>query len=178
MDARPGGVATVLVLLALSGCAAFARSEPIVYWDPRAPRIDRPLVVEPAVNATGFALDPDIAGTVADELRTRLRDRNLIRDSASGSTADAIAVRTFVIAYDPGNAVQRWAAPGWGTTYCTLRTTLVDQRTGETVGEIVVDKSVGVGGFYTVGADRWIVGATVDEIADEIARKLGTEERP
>jgi hypothetical protein len=66
----------------------------------------------------------------------------------------------------------RWLATGAGRTQATVRTSLIDKMTGESIGEIVIDEAVSSGGLFSVGADKYILEVVAKEISNVIDKKI------
>lgn len=159
----------LLVSLLASGCA----STPAVRMESAEPlKKYGTFEVGPVTNDTGKTYDFDIAGELGNQIRSHLESKGYTVASGSGGTDDALIIRSSITSYEPGNAFKRWLAPGAGKTQATVLTSLVDKRTGATVGEMLSAEAVGGGGLYTVGADRWILKAIAEGVVKQIEERM------
>lgn len=157
----------VLVVFALiAGCA---KGKPMAWFDKESSWAGYGAIeVEPVVNETGKSYDFDVAGELTKAIRARLSDKGDAIAEYPFQEEGVLVLKSALTLFQPGNAFKRWLLRGYGTTACRVKSTLIDKATGKIVGEIVVEKSVSTGGWYTVGANTRVVG----EIADDIVLKL------
>ncbi len=90
---------------------------------------------------------------------------------ADGSTVNVITLVPTIVDYEPGNAFQRWLAPGAGTTKLTVKVDL--EQGGESLGIIRARRTIEMGGIYTIGDWRSIFGPVAGDVVDELQKKLG-----
>ena len=76
-------------------------------------------------------------------------------------------VKVELVDYAPGNAFARWLLPGAGATKLKAVATVVDSE-GSRAATIPVERSIGFGGAYTIGAWKYVF----DEVAVEMVRLL------
>ena len=155
--------------LLLVGCSA----PPELVMQPGASLSGRILLaVAPAVNDTGQTYELDIAGVFTDDLASALRSKGYIVTDSNTAPADAVIVQCSFITYAPGNAFQRWLAPGWGATEATVKTSLIDKNTGSVVGGMLTRKQVESGGLLSLGAYKYILQRVADDVAEAIDKKI------
>ena len=78
-------------------------------------------------------------------------------------------INVTLLDYAPGNAFHRWLMPGLGATKLSV-VAEVAYAQGPALAEIPVERSIGFGGAYTVGAWRYVF----DEVAVAIVDALAT----
>jgi hypothetical protein len=161
---------SAVVLLLLFGCTA---APPELSLQPGASLSGvKLLAVAPVSNDTGQTFELDIAGILTDDLASALRLKGYtVTDTNSASPAPVIVQCNF-ISYAPGNAFQRWLAPGLGPTVATVKTLLIDKNTGDVLGGMVTRKEVTRGGLFSVGAYRSILQGVAREVAEAIDNKV------
>jgi hypothetical protein len=128
--------------------------------------------VLPVVNETGTILEFDVPGEITTQLTQNLKQEGFVVTDGKQSADAILVIRTSLLAYEPGNAFARWAVPGAGKTNCTIKSMLVDKKTGKTRGEILVPKEIGTGGLYSIGADKRILGDVAATMVDELKKIL------
>lgn len=138
----------------------------------------RAVEVLPVSNDTGKTfekkLDFDVAATLTEFIRAELRESGYVIVERPSTTGECILVRSSLVAYQPGSAGMRWVGGGAGITQATVRATLIDNRTGEMLGEIVAAGQVTVGGLYTVGANKNILKRLAKGIAKELRARTAS----
>ncbi|MDR1081713.1 MAG: DUF4410 domain-containing protein [Deltaproteobacteria bacterium] len=85
--------------------------------------------------------------------------------AAEGPAPWTIAVD--IIKYEPGNAFSRWLMPGAGSTKLST-VAYISDKNAQQVAKISVERSIGFGGAYTIGAWKYVF----DEVATEIVDTL------
>ncbi len=116
-------------------------------------------------NASTSALGPDILTKMKTSLESQLLKR-CFKVARVGK--GKYVLKTTILTYEPGSALKRWIMPGWGATLLRAKSSLAKGADKKTIAEIDFDGNVTAGGFYTVGADKYIV----DWFGEELAKKL------
>ena len=130
-------------------------------------------MAEPAHDGSGQQLSDGFLSDFAAEIRTKLRERGLeVLPQDALPHPDSIKVQVTVTKFAPGSALERWAAPGMGSTVCIARATISESLTGKIIGEILSWRDVSAGGLFSVGAKEYIPPATADSIADALADEV------
>lgn len=126
--------------------------------------------VLPVSNDTGKTFEEkfDVAATLTEFIREQLEEDGYVIVVQPPTSTECLVLRSSLVTYQPGSAAKRWVGGGAGITQATLRTTLIDNRTGEMLGEIVAAGQVTAGGFYTVGAKKSILKRLAKGIAKEL----------
>jgi len=128
--------------------------------------------ITPVSNDTGKTLDFDVAAAITQHLRSLMQSKGYrLADTVAGSD-DVLILKSSLAEYESGSALVRWFATFEGATICTVRSSLIDKRTGNALGEIIVPRIVSGGGLYSVGADRWILGVVASDIVDEVDKRI------
>jgi hypothetical protein len=105
-------------------------------------------------------IDLKLAMTAA--LRKALTEKGAFAEQESQWT-----VAVEIISYAPGNAFARWLFPGAGATKLSVVAYVLDDS-GQQAAKLLVERSIGFGGAYTVGAWKYVF----DEVAREIVETL------
>ena len=163
-------VLLVLLSVFIGGCATGA---PVVWVDKNASLSGyKALEVTPVVNETGKTFEFDVVSEITKQLKEHLIKEGYVISDDGKSGDDILVIRSYLIGYEPGNALNRLAVAGAGKTHCTIKSVLVDRRTGKTQGEILVPKEIGTGGLYSIGADKRILGIVAEDMVDELKKKI------
>jgi hypothetical protein len=120
-------------------------------------------------NVTGKEFgEVDVVAMFKDCFTERLQKQNLLSEDPKGQR---LIFDTKITEYEPGNAFKRWLLPGYGSTILGVNCDMKDAETGKLIGTIDARRTVSMGGGYTIGAWRTIVG----EVADDVVSKLKQE---
>jgi Domain of unknown function (DUF4410) len=161
----------VAALLLSAGCTA--PSPPELTMQPGASlSASTLLAVAPASNDTGQTYELDITGVFTDDLRSALRSKGYTVADSNTAPPNAVIVQCSFISYAPGNAAQRWIFPGLGPTEATVKTSLIDENTGNVLGGMLTRKEVTGGGLLSVGAYKFILQHVANDVADAIDKKI------
>jgi hypothetical protein len=146
-----GGVALLLMSLALAGCAGSVNpptlmSAPTTKFDPSTVAIGR----VSAQAAPGVAMTPEdlrrISGLVQAELASSYPDRLI---SAGGPRrSGGVNIKLVFTQYDAGNAFARAMLAGLGQIHIDAKVFLTDIATGRTVATFEASKTFAWGGLY------------------------------
>lgn len=157
----------------LAGCYA---AQPVVSIDTAA-SFDHFQAVEvlPVVDKTARTYEFDVAQTLTQKIKEQLKEQGLVVVEGSAENRDILSVSSSLIAYEPGNAVTRWAAAPFvpaGKTQATVKTTLTDKKSGAHLGYLATAEVVSGGGLYSAGADKWILDVVAKGVANEISQRM------
>ena len=160
-----------LFLLLLGGCVATGK--PMVWVEKNASLTGyKVFEVIPVLNETGKTFEFDITDTLTQNLKARLRDKGYIVTEENVETENVLILKSNLIGYELGSAFQRWVLPGAGTTQSTVKSSLIDRKTGKILGEIVTAKAISEGGLFSIGADQRILEIVTIDIINEIDKKV------
>ena len=126
---------------------------------------------------TGEAFEIDVPGEIAKNIKSGLKEKGYMLQDDTQVTAHALVIQTHLLKYEPGSALERWLGSGMGRARCTIRSFLVDKKTGNVLGEIVVSEAVSEGGLLSVGAGSWILGTVAQNLVEEVDRLIKGHER-
>ena len=118
------------------------------------------------VDETGFSFPADekdkivLSEAMAAALKKALTESGIIADGQ-------LLINVTLTEYAPGNAFKRWLMPGAGATKLNVVAYVVDQE-GTKMATIPVERYIGMGGGYTVGAWKYVF----DEVATAIVQSL------
>lgn len=76
---------------------------------------------------------------------------------------DDYRIETEILVYEPGNAFKRWLMPDWGSTKFVTKSLIYDKN-NTLIATVPVERSIGFGGAFTIGAWKDVI----DEVAKEI----------
>jgi hypothetical protein len=158
-------ISAVLLLFAIP-CSA----DPIVWLDDKVDLNGRTtFYLSPVRDETGKKFDIDPAAIVFAALLDGLRTGDMKLLEQKGGTANAaIAIEARLMDYETGSAVDRWAFPGLGATWCVVRAILSDPASGRVLGEVVSHELVSAGGLFSIGAEERVPKNVGREIAEAI----------
>jgi hypothetical protein len=121
--------------------------------------------IEPCVDRTGTR-GRDLGNEATKLLTERLRVLGsfALRDDA------ALVLSCEVTQFAEGSAVKRWLMPGWGSTVGQIAVMLSNAKDQSAALIVQGNATVSAGGFYTVGAEDYILKSA----ADDVIKKLQT----
>jgi len=131
--------------------------------------------VQPVQNETGKTYEFNVSNTLTQNIKSKLRNKGFLVSDGTAISEKVLTIKSSLLSYEPGSALKRWFAPGFGKTQATVRTLLIDKKTGKVFGEFVSADTVSAGGLYSAGADKRILDAIATGIADEIEKKVKGE---
>jgi hypothetical protein len=106
----------------------------------------------------------DLKQTMIEALTQALKDKGALGDESN------YVINVEVLDYKPGNAFARWLLPGAGATKLKVVASILDQNK-VTVATIPVERSIGFGGAYTIGAWRYVFHEVATEIVGYLTNK-------
>ena len=101
----------------------------------------------------------NLAQSLKDALDICLQKENMMGND--------YVIKTTIVHYDPGNAFKRWLMPGYGSTELKTRSEVYDKE-NKLIAVIPVERYVGFGGVFSIGAWKRVI----DEVATEIVNVL------
>jgi len=120
--------------------------------------------IEPCTDRTGLAVPRDIAAEATRSLSEKISESGLYEIRSDGDLMLSCDVERFA----EGSALKRWIWPGWGATKAKI-TVMIWEQPSQTVLAILSSiASVEAGGFYTIGADRYIIGVAINDIVNKL----------
>ncbi len=125
---------------------------------------------------TGEAFEIDVPGEIAKNIKSGLQEKGYMLQDDTQVTAHALVIQTHLVKYEPGTD-RRWFGSGTGRARCTIRSFLVDKKTGNVLGEIVVSEGVSVGGRFSERAGSKILGIVAQNLVEEVDSLIKGHER-
>ncbi len=160
-------------LLLLSACAA--PEKPLAYVEPAAAsRHYAVAIVSPLEKGTSAEVPAALMERTTTRLSQQLEELGFTvpAGQTDAGAQDYILVKPTLERYSGGSAFGRWLGFGAGTATCTLRVELIDGRSKKRVGDVAATQTIDSGGFFTIGAENYIVDRCADVVAKGIAEKL------
>jgi hypothetical protein len=176
-------VVGIFLLLFVVGCAA-QMGKPMVWMEKNVSLAAyKTFEMSPVLNETGKTFEFDVADVLTQHIKSGLREKGFSIAEGTSAPEDRLVIKSSLIRYEPGSAALRTLDPGAGTTHCTVKSALMDKKTGKTVGEVIVAKAItgggpplsGVGvlsGVLSAGADRRILEIVATDITLEIEQRV------
>lgn len=160
----------LLCAMLLGGCGSTVKSSYAPTFQPAlGTSVRMGAVVDAApVENRGEKQDFDIESEMRQQLEKHLAKQGLLAEPGSAGPVVEMTVR--IENYEPGNAFARWLVPGLGATKLSVECVLT--LAGDGVGTITVDRSVAIGGGYTIGEWKEVFEDVARNIAKELNRKL------
>ena len=149
------------LLLLVSFSSACSKSASFDLKDPNAviaPNSD--FMVGEVVDKSGYVPkedDPQV------DLVNSLKNALEKTVESQGIEGDDYRIETEILVYEPGNAFKRWLMPGWGSTKFVTKSLIYDKN-NTLIATVPVERSIGFGGAFTIGAWKDVI----DEVAKEI----------
>ena len=113
--------------------------------------------------------------------RTDAKERDLGKEATQAFVEKLGVTKEFVLkenaryrlaceitGFVEGSALKRWLLPGWGATVGQVSAMLTDSATGEILTLAEGNATVSAGGFYTIGAESYIVPTAVDDVVQQL----------
>ena len=166
--------ACLLLIIILGGCATdptYIKHSAKDNFQKSYTEVD----VRPVKDYSGYEGEFDIAKKMTILIKSALRDKGYTIIEKETANEDALILESRLLNYKPGSAFDRWLMPGAGATQVTMKTIMTDMKTGNQIGDIVTNKSVSVGGLFTVGAEEWILESVAKDLIKEIERRNKAE---
>ena len=182
-------ISLAIAIGVLSGCAA--RQPPQISTEPGVSLAGyKEIAIAPVSNETGQTFDFDFVSAFTDDLKLALRAKGYDVTDPKASSPNTLIVQCSFAKYEPGNRAERAATdvaalaavallpspglllPRAGAAEATVNTTLIDKKTGEALGDMVVTKAVGSGLFGGSDAYSSILVSAANDIADAIDNKI------
>ncbi len=160
----------VILLLTISlsillsvGCGTVRHS--VDLQEDYAIKTDAKIEVGKVTNGTGLTFDIDIEKLLADALEESLREEKLL---STIPREPRLIITSKIAEYEPGNAFKRWLLPGWGSTVLRIECDLMDAN--ELIGSVKAERTVVIGGGYTIGEWKDIFEDVSKDIAKDIRK--------
>lgn len=158
----------------LIGCATAAEPMVSMHQDSSLSRYTL-LEVPPVTDESGQKADFDPASVVTEELRSQLAVHGLTvaaDDTTAGS--DALIVKSSLIAYNPGNPAKAWVGMASGSAEATVKTTLIDKKSGDVIGTMITPQNETAGLYgYAIPLSRLVLKSVAKGIADDLSKRIG-----
>ena len=126
-----------LFLMFIVGCVT-APTKPMVQIEKDVSLAGyKAIEVIPVINETGKTFEFDVADKLTQLIKSKIKEKGYVINEEKEAKDSVLIIKSSLVAYAPGSAFKRWLAPGAGKTQATVRTSLIDKMTGESIGEIV-----------------------------------------
>lgn len=158
-----GGLALLVGVVFAAGCATQSQMQVVAPTPAQASTAVVVLRLEPCTDRTGTP-GRDLASEATKLLTERLQGSAnfALRDDAP------LVLSCEVTQFAEGSAFKRWLMPGWGSTVGQIALMLSDAKDQSTVLIIQGNATVSAGGFYTVGAEGYILKSAVDDVIKKL----------
>lgn len=148
-------------LLILLSCATQSANQ---YLKPFIADKYKAIHIAPCIDRTGFAGTRDLGAEATQSLHEEISESGLFEIRPDGELMLSCDIERFA----EGSALKRWLWPGWGITKAKI-TVLIWKQSSQTVLAILSSvATVESGGFYTIGADRYIIGVAMKDIVEKL----------
>lgn len=129
--------------------------------------------IEPCSDRTGIAGPRDIATEATLSLHKIIRESGLFEIRAQGELRLTCDIERF----EEGSALKRWLMPGWGATKAKIAIMVWEQPSQKVMSVLSTEASVEAGGFYTIGADQYIIDDAMNDIVSQL-KKMADQNTP
>lgn len=165
------GIIGLAFLLVLGGCLNV--EQPALVMEPGVSLANyKTFEVAPATNDTGQTFDFDFTGTFTQDLKSALQAKDYNVLDTGAAMPGTLVVRCSFISYAPGDAFQRWLLPGAGQSQATVKTTLVDSQSGQSVADVVTTETVTGGFLGGVGGYSSVLKTVASDVVTAIDKKI------
>jgi len=118
-------------------------------------------------NSTGRVYDVDVEAMLTDALTETLREQEMLAPDTDGAI---LLLDAEIVAYEKGDAFQRWLLPGLGPTVLEVHCELLDGN--QVIGVADAKRTVDAGGAYTIGAWEGIYKDVAADIVEDVGAQL------
>lgn len=118
------------------------------------------------VDSSGYSFVDKAEAFSLKDAMTGAVQAALAMDGLSGGTA-GYSIDTTITSYEPGNAFTRWVIPGAGATRLQTES-IVRDGNGAEIARIPVERSIAIGGGYTINAWKYVF----EDVARELSRVI------
>lgn len=160
-----GLLATLAVVL--TGCVVPTKNKTV---SDALPRPGAKVVMGVVTNQTRQAFEFDVATELRGAMVKQLEKRKLLA-SATPAAGDLL-LNLNITEFRPGSAFKRWVMPGWGGTVLAIKGGLFELDGHKAVAQIDHQRTVAAGGFYTVGAEHYILNDVAGDLADDLQVRI------
>ena len=167
----------VVLSLVVSSCV-YAPPEPEVWMEKGASLAQyKTFEVLPALNETGKTFDFDVGATLTAKLIAKLRAKGYSVQLAYSPGEDVLLLISSVVVLEEGSLIALLPE----AAYCTVRTALIDKKTGELLGEMVTSKEFRTGGLLEgggagaiglAGTGPLLIDLTAEGIVNELEKRI------
>lgn len=164
-------ISSIILLISIIFISGCVTSKPMVYMQRDASLANYNIFeVPPMRNLSGKTYKFDVSNTLTQHIKSKLKDKGFAIFNGRTIVGKTLVIKTSLISYEPGSAIKRWFAPGFGKTQVTVETILIDKKTRRTLGEFISADTVSSGGLFSAGADKSILDSTAAGIVGEIEK--------
>jgi len=121
-------------------------------------------------NETGLEFKFNVESEFRAAMIEQLQKRDLLASKPPAS--DDLLLDLQIAEYRPGSAFKRWVLPGWGCTVLEVKGTLAELDTKTPAALIAHERTVAVGGFYTIGAEHYILDTVAGDLASDLKIRI------
>jgi len=166
----------VVLSLVVSSCV-YAPPKPEVWMEKGISLAQyKAFEVLPALNETGKTFDFDVAATLTAKLIANLRAKGYAVQAASPGE-EILLLRSSVMVLEEGSLITLFPE----AAYCTVRTALIDKKTGGLLGEMVTSKEFRTGGLLEgggagaiglAGSEPLLIDLIAEGIVNELEKRI------
>jgi hypothetical protein len=109
-------------------------------------------------------VEPEIETRATANLEEELAESGVFQVVQGASVIATCDIESF----EEGNAFERWIMPGSYPTLAQVAVTLWEQPGDRELVSVRGKAAVREGGLYTIGADRYILGAAMREVVEQL----------
>ena len=163
-------IAFVIFLFFFGACAT---QSAVQIREPFDPVKHRAVQIHKCQDRSGYQGKHDLTGEATRTLREKVDASEFFEVKADGSLLLICEIEDFA----EGSAVKRWLMPGWGATRSSVAVTVMETSGQKVLANLRSQSAVSAGGFFTVGADQYILGTAFDEILQKLEAWARKEEK-
>jgi hypothetical protein len=156
-----------LGLLLTQGCINPAKSKIV---SGALPRPGAKVMVGQVANQTDQQFEFNVETELRSALENQLKKCDLL--ASPSPRADDFLLNVNIIDYRSGSAFERWLVPGWGATVLSVQADLLEFSNHKLAAQIEDQRTVAVGGLYTVGAGHAILNDVAQDLAKDLRRRI------
>jgi Domain of unknown function (DUF4410) len=160
-------VSVVLCLVLAQACSTPTKNKTV---SSALPRPGAKVLVGTITNQTGKTFDFPVEQEFHAALARELQKKDLLAAATPGP--GDFVLNLDIADFRPGDPFKRWVLPGWGCTVLAINGGLWEQDGRKLVAEIDHQRTVAAGGFFTVGAEHYILNDVAHDLASDLNLRI------
>lgn len=152
-----------LTVITSAGCAT---QSVVQFSEPYKPERHQRVSISHCIDRSGYVGDRHLAEEGTRSLTDKVRDLGVFQIAPESQSQ--LLLTCEIEQFVEGSALKRWVVGGWGRTQAQIAVMVFEKPGDKVLATLRSHAEVSSGGLYTIGADRYILGAAVDDVVDQL----------